>query len=71
MEKNKSLQQLIDDINTSETPVVLDYARVENKTNWKKVALYGGIVGTGVVSSFILYKLYDLYSTLRGLNSFF
>lgn len=42
--KNDSLQERI------EEPVVLEYARQENKRNWKKLAIYGGI-GVGILAS--------------------
>lgn len=63
MKKNKNLQERI-----IEEPIILDYAKQENKRNWKRLAIYGGI---SVVGGYILYQLYDLYSTLRAIDHYF
>ena len=63
MEPPRNLQGIV------EEPIVLDYAKVENKKNWKKLAIYGGIISTAVISGYVLYQIYDTYSTLQGIGS--
>ena len=62
MEPPRNLQGIV------EEPIVLDYAKVENKKNWKKLAIYGGIVaGALTLGGYAIYRYVDSLD-IAGLN---
>lgn len=57
-----NLQDRVDNLQdmVEKEPVTLDYARVENKRNWKKIVIYGGItIGVLTLGGYALCRYVD------------